>query len=247
MLYELDDAFVALMQDSDVKVVILAADGPDFSSGHDLTPDPAEQPARGPIIATGGFDQPGQHGHMAREEDVFVGLCWRWRNLPKPTIAQVQGRVIGPGLMLLWPLDLVIAAEGATFNDQGPAFGVGGCEYFVHAWEFGPRKAKELLFTGGTLTARQCEALGMINHVVPDAELEEFTLDLARQITTRPAFALKLAKLAVNQSLDAQGQYTAIQHAFALHQLGHANSALVHGYPSEPDAAAMIRGERERS
>ena len=243
LLYELDKAFVAAMQDDDMRVVILAADGPDFSSGHDMSAKPEEQPDFGPIIATGGFAQPGQHGHMAREEDVFLGLCWRWRNLPKPTIAQVQGRAIGPALMLIWPMDLVVAAESATFNDPGVSFGVCGHEFFLHAWEFGPRKAKELLFTGATVTAAECKGLGMVNHVVPDDELERFTLDLACQIATRPPFGLKLAKLAVNQSLDAQGQYTAVNAAFALHHLGHANSAMVHGYPSEPEAAETVRHE----
>ena len=78
---------------------------------------------------------------MAREEEIYLGFCNRWRALPKPTIAQVQGKVIAGGLMLVWPCDLVVASEDATFSDPVVAFGVNGVEYFAHAFEFGQRQA----------------------------------------------------------------------------------------------------------
>src|SRR5436190_8023764 len=163
MLYEIDHAFVGAMQDDGVKVVILAADGMHFSSGHDLK-DSASVSDFGPVTGAGGFTEPGPHGHFATEQEIYVGLCWRWRNLPKPTIAQVQGRVIAGGLMLVWPCDLIIASDDATFSDPVVAFGVNGHEYFVHAWEVGHRKAKEMLFRGHALTAEECHRLGMVNH-----------------------------------------------------------------------------------
>jgi enoyl-CoA hydratase len=197
--------------------------------------------AGGPVTGAGGFSEPGPHGHFATEQEIYLGLCWRWRNLPKPTIAQVQGKVIAGGLMLVWPMDIVVASRDATFSDPTVAFGVNGHEYFTHAWELGARKAKEMLFTGEGLTAEVCERLGMVNHVVERDELESFTLRLASVIAERPAMGLKLAKLAVNQSLDAQGQWQAIQAALGLHHLGHAHARVLHGVPVDPSGAEVIR------
>jgi enoyl-CoA hydratase len=240
MLYEIDSAYAAAMRDDAIKVVILAADGPDFSSGHDLR-DTEDVAGFDTVTGGGGFAEPGQHGHMAVEEEIYLGLCWRWRNLPKPLIAQVQGRVIAGGLMLVWPCDLIIASDDALFSDPVVAFGVNGHEFFVHVWELGARKAKEMLFRGRFLTADECHRLGMINHVVTREELEPFTLGIASEIAQRPAMGLKLAKLAVNASLDAQGQWTAVQTAFALHHVGHANARIVHGSPIDPSGIDVVR------
>lgn len=240
MLYEIDDAFAGAMQDDDIKLVVLAADGKHFSSGHDLA-DRAPMSDFTPVTGGGGFTEKGPHGHFATEQEIYVGLCWRWRNLPKPTIAQVQGKVIAGGLMLVWPMDIVIASADATFSDPTVAFGVNGHEYFTHAWEVGARKAKEMLFRGHGITAEEAMRLGMVNHVVPRDDLERFTLQIAEEIAARPAMGLKLAKLAVNQSLDAQGQWTAIQSAIGLHHLGHAHAHVIHGTPVDPNGAEIIR------
>ncbi|MCA1847332.1 MAG: enoyl-CoA hydratase/isomerase family protein, partial [Actinobacteria bacterium] len=153
---------------------------------------------------------------------VYVGMCRRWRELTKPTIAQVQGKTIAGGLMLMWVCDIIVASDDATFCDPTVAFGVNGVEWFCHPWELGPRKAKELLFTGDVLTAAEAATLGMVNRVVPREALEDETLALARRIATKPSFALKLAKQSVNQAVDAQGFGPAQQAAFGLHHLGHA-------------------------
>jgi len=145
--------------------------------------------------------------------------------------------------MLVWPFDIVIASEDATFSDPVVAFGVNGHEFFTHAWELGARKAKEMLFTGGAFSAEECRQLGMVNHVVARDALETTTLEMARRIAKRPAIGLRLAKLAVNQSLDAQGQWTAVQSAFALHHVGHANARAKYGYPVEPSGAELIRND----
>jgi len=248
MLYELNDAFDLGAQDDDVKVIILAADGRNFSSGHDLNEDWPSGPfateggsGRSPVGCWGGFSQPGAEGWMATEEEMFLGLCWRWRNLPKPTIAAVQGKVIGGGLMLIWPCDLIVAAADATFADPVVAFGVNGHEYFTHVWELGARKAKELLFTGRAMTADEAHTLGMVNKVVPREDVQEATLAMARDVARMPSLGLKLAKQSVNQSLDAQGQWTVVQQAFSLHQVGHAHNRELHGTWFDPDGAAAIR------
>lgn len=242
MLYELDRALGMAVADGAIRSIIIAADGPDFSAGHDLN-DVEDLRHYPPVGLVGGFDEEGQAGMMSCEEEIYLGFCWRWRNIPKPTLVQVQGRAIGGGLMLIWPFDLVIASEEATFSDPVCALGVNGHEYFTHAWEMGPRRAKEMLFTGAAFTAEQCRQLGMVNHVVPLKELQSFTLQMAQKIAQRPAFALKLAKLAVNQSLDAQGQWTAIRAAFGLHQLGHAHCRSRFGSPVEPGGIDLIRRE----
>ncbi|WP_448623482.1 enoyl-CoA hydratase [Geodermatophilus sp. URMC 64] len=241
MLYELNDAFDLAAQDDEVKVVILAADGPHFSAGHDLFAEWTVSSADRPVGCWGGFALPGAEGYMAVEEELFLGLCWRWRNFPKPTIAATQGRTIAGGLMLAWSCDLIIAAKDASFSDPVVAFGVNGHEFFLHAWEFGGRKAKELLFTGGAVDADEACRLGMVNHVVDPAELDAEALRIARRIARMPSMGLKLAKQAVNQSLDAQGQWSAVQSAFSLHQLGHSHNRELHGVTIDPDGAAIIR------
>jgi enoyl-CoA hydratase len=166
---------------------------------------------------------------MNAEQEVFFKMCRRWHDLPKPTIAQVHGKTIAGGLMLMWVCDLIVAAEGSEFIDitAGPRFMVQGVEWFNHPWELGVRKAQEMLFTGEAVTADEAYNLGMINHIVPPEELSEFTLELARKIAARSNFGLNLAKMAVNQALDAQGFHTAQQAAFNLQHLGHSHSRLL--------------------
>ena len=242
MLYELNDAFDLASRDDEVKVIVLAANGPHFSSGHDLA-DRTDVTEFSQVSNWGGYDKPGAEGRQALEEEIYLGLCWRWRNLPKPTIAEVQGKVIAGGLMLVWVCDLIVAAEDTTFSDPVVAFGVNGVEYFAHPWEFGARKAKELLFTGGRMTAQEALSCGMVNHVVARADLTTFTSDLAERIAQRPSMGLRLAKQSVNQALDAQGFYTALQAAMSLQQLGHANNEIVHGRAVDPAGAEVIKRE----
>ena len=241
MLYHLDDAFSRATLDDDVKVIILAADGTDFSSGHDLGKTAFMGEEFRPIHAQGGFNAKGAEGIYAVEQEVFVELCWRWRNIPKPTIAQVHGRVIAGGLMLVWPMDLVVASEDATFSDPTVAFGLNGLEYHDHLWQLGARKAKEILFTGRALTAGEAEKVGMVNQVVPREELEETTLALARTIAERPSFGLKTAKLSINQGLETQGQYSHIKSTYALHCLGHTHFMALGGSPIERNGKGKIR------
>ncbi|MDY7100677.1 MAG: enoyl-CoA hydratase [Actinomycetota bacterium] len=240
MLYEIDRAFRRATLDDAVKVIVVAAEGRHFSAGHDLR-DRADLADFDTVALQGGFAQPGQHGMMAGEEEIYLGFCWRWRNLPKPTIVAVQGKAIAGGLMLIWPFDIVVAADDATFADPVVAFGVNGHEFFTHVWELGPRKAKELLFRGCSFSAEEMHRLGAVNHVVPRDDLEAETLAIAAEIAEQPALGLKLAKMAVNQSLDAQGQWTAIQAAFGLHHVGHASASIVHGMPIDPSGAERIR------
>lgn len=246
LLYELNDAFDKAAQDNDIKVIILAANGPHFSSGHDLRERDTHAAMKDyPTVGTWcGFECAGAEAQMAREKEIYIGFSERWRNIPKPTIAEVQGKCIAGGLMLVWPCDIIVAADDAAFLDNTVAMGVGGAEFFNHPWELGVRKAKELLFTADWLTAAEAEKLGMVNHVVPRYELTTFTLTLAEKIATKPLFALKLAKEAVNAAQDAQGRSSAMQTAFALHQLAHSHNMQVHGMLIDPSgiSPAVKRG-----
>ncbi|MEU6701754.1 enoyl-CoA hydratase [Pseudonocardia sp. NPDC046786] len=245
MLYALDDAYSRAVRDSETRVVILAADGPDFSSGHDLT-EAWDMNGVRPRTLTGGFDAPGAEGWFATEEELFTGLCLRWRDLPRPVIAQVQGRVIAGGLMLVWPCDLVVAAEDATFADPVGAFDVNGAEYFTHLWELGARRAKRFLFTGDPITAREAQAIGMVNDVVPAAELAQATLELAARIARRPPFGIRLAKRALNQGLDLQGQRASVEAAFGLHHLAHTHNRVLHDRIVDPSGVDVIRAPTPR-
>lgn len=233
MTYEMNAAFDDAARRSDVKVIVLQADGPHFCSGHDMRD--TESHRDFDLVSThGGYGREGQEGHMAWEEEVYFQMCWRWRNIPKPLVAAAQGKTIAGGLMLLWVADIIIASDDALFSDPVVGMGVNGVEYFAHPWEFGARKAKELLFTGDWVTAEQARELGMVNHVVAPDDLRTFTMDMAGRIAQRPSFALKLAKESVNQTLEAQGQWTALRSAFSLQHLAHAHNRVRFGIPVDP-------------
>src|SRR2546428_1279972 len=107
-----------------------------------------------------------------REKEIKIENTERWRNAPKPVIAEVQGSVIAGGLMLMWMCDIIVASQDARFRDNtGSQMGVPGVEFFNHPFELGIRKAKEFLFTGGWLSAADAHACGMVNYVVPRSEL----------------------------------------------------------------------------
>jgi enoyl-CoA hydratase len=235
MLVELDQAFCTAEADDGVRVVILAGAGHDFSAGHDLgsaehraerNPGPDQHPAyqsRGGTLA-------GSERRYHQEWHYYLESTRRWRKLRKVTVAQVQGNVISAGLMLMWACDLVVAAESAAFADLvGVRLGMAGVEYFAHPWEFGPRKAKELLLTGGTLSAAEARQIGMVNTVVPDAELTESTLALARRIAALPTATSLFVKDSVNQAVDAMGFGASLDASFSIHQLNHAYWAEISG------------------
>ena len=242
MLAELNEAFDEAVNNTDIRVIVLAAEGKHFSAGHDLQnrTDINDLPTIGTQCH---FDADGAEGYMAREAEMYVGLCWRWRNISKPTIASVQGKVIAGGLMLVWPMDMIVCSDDATFSDPVVAFGVNGHEYFTHPFEVGARLAKDMLFTGRAIGAEEALQHGMVSRVVPRDELEAETLTLAAHIAKRPMFGLTLAKQSVNNALDAMGMYTAIQSAFGLHHVGHNHNRLKFDSLVDPSGVQVIRDE----
>lgn len=235
LIFAINEAFDRALADDTVKVIILAADGRNFSAGHDIA-DTVEQYQQAmqdssPRLSTwSGFLEPGAHGWYAAEKEGYLESARRIRNVSKPTICAVQGKCIAGALIYAWVCDVIIAAKDAVFSDPVVNFGVSGVEWLAHPWELGARKAKEFLFTADSWSAEEAWRLGMVNHVVELEELESFTLAMARKIAAKPAFALKLAKEAVNKTLDIQGQMNAIDQAFSLHHLCHQQNFRLFGY-----------------
>ena len=223
-LEELDDAFRQGERDREVKVIVMKANGPHFSAGHDISEGARQYFAEDLMDPAGGVER------MYNWEQInYLGLTRRWRDIPKPTIAAVHGKCIAGGLMLCWPCDLIIASEDAQFSDPVARMGIGGVEFHGHTWELGARKAKEFLFTGQYIDAQEAQRLGMVNRVVPRDELHKHALELAHEIAQMDSFALRMSKQAVNRTLDTMGQWTSMQAVFDMHHLGHSHSRLVHG------------------
>jgi enoyl-CoA hydratase len=235
MIFDVNEAFNQALHDDTVQVIILAADGRNFSAGHDIADTvenyQTDMQARSPGVSTwSGFTDEYTHGWYASEKEGYLESARRWRNISKPTICAVQGKCIAGALIFAWVCDIIIAAKDAQFSDPVVTFGVSGVEWLAHPWELGARKAKEFLFTSDVWSADEAHRLGMVNHVVDKDDLADFTLAMAQKIAQKPAFALKLAKEAINKTLDIQGQANAIDAAFSLHHLCHNQNFRKFGY-----------------
>lgn len=232
MLYALDDAFVRAAQDADVRAIVLRGAGRHFSSGHDIgSPGrDADQPAPRLVSLWGDHSElPAAAKPYVREQELYLGLCRRWRDLPKPTIAAVHGACIAGGLMLAWVCDLIIASDDAHFSDPVLRMGVPGVEYFAHAYEMNPRAAREFLFLGERMGAERAWQLGMVNRVVPRDRLEAEAERVAARLAEMPAFGIALAKQAFNQVDDLMGKRAAMDASFHMHHLAHAQNAMTSG------------------
>ncbi|WP_280382649.1 enoyl-CoA hydratase [Nocardia wallacei] len=235
LLDELDAAWTRAERDPEVRVIILRANGKHFSAGHDIDPGTWND-GRDKWLVSDIYEV---------EARRYVGYSLKWRNVSKPSIAAVHGVCIAGGLLLAWPCDLIVAADNARFSDPVVAMGIGGVEYHGHTWELGPRLAKEILFTGRAIHADEALQIRMVNRVVPRAELDSATRELATEIAARHPFALRAAKRAVNQTLDIQGFTTAVQSVFDIHQLGHAHAISETGQPVMVALAGM-KGEMSK-
>jgi enoyl-CoA hydratase len=210
LLDELDQALQHASADEKIRVIVLAGDGDHFSAGHDLK-DAAMH--RRQITPEDRYDF---------EDARYLGYCIRLWETPKPVIAQVQGACIAAGFMIANMCDLVVAAEDAFFADPVVnSFGAAAVEVLVHPWVMGLRQAKHFLYTGGRMSAREAHALGMVNEVVPRAELEQATYALATKIAESSPFALRLMKRSLNRTADIQGFRAALDAHFDTHQLSH--------------------------
>ena len=181
-----------------------------------------------------------------REAELYLGMCRRWRALPKPTVAMVHGACVAGALMLAWICDLIVASEDAFFADPVLRMGIPGVEYFAHPFAMSPRMAKEFLFLGDRISARRAYEIGMINRVVAREDLEETAMAVAGRIAEKPRFGLALAKQAINQAEDRMGLRDSMDAAYALHHLAHAHNTLSSDdYLQGQDVKSMARGLKE--
>jgi enoyl-CoA hydratase len=230
MTYALDAAFQRAVDDDAVSVIVLAGAGKHFSAGHDIGTPGRDVDKHYDNTAVIWWDHVGREGgdlRYAREMEVYLGMCRRWRDIPKPMIAMVQGACIAGGLMLAFVCDLIVAADDAFFADPVVRMGIPGVEYFAHPWVLGPRAAKEILFTGERFSAQRAYEWGMVNRVVPADNLSDETFALADRIAAMPRFGLALTKRAVNQCEDAMGMRNGMDSVFGLHHFAHAHNAEV--------------------
>ena len=197
MRIEMDDAFERAVADDAVGAIVLSGEGKHFSTGHDLgtEEDNDYRDAHGWPRDTDRF---GKYNDM-RTFNLENHL--RWRNLPKPTIAMVQGYAIFGGYMFAAVMDIIFAAEDALFL---PA----PIQYFSPPYEIGPRRAKEILFENRYMSAREGFKYGLVNRVFPAEKLEEETLAFAGRVAdnylNNPLW-VRLTKSSINHTEDAAG------------------------------------------
>jgi enoyl-CoA hydratase len=243
MTYALDQAFLRAINDDEVKVVVLGGAGEHFCAGHDIGTPERDIHRAFPRVATNLWpheDKLGAENILVREQELYLGMCRRWREIPKPTVATVQGACIAGGLMLAWVCDLIIAADDAFFADPVVRMGIPGVEYFAHPYVMGPRQAREFLYLGERVDAKRALQLGMVNRVVARKDLARETLDVAARMAKMPRMGLYLAKKAINQAEDRMGLRDSMDAAFALHQLAHAHNTL--SAPEQADSHLAGQG-----
>jgi enoyl-CoA hydratase len=233
MLVELDRAMGECEADDAVRVVILRGAGKAFSSGHDMGSAMAmseRQPGPDQHASFQGYGatRSGAEQRTLQEWHFFFNNVRRWRDLRKITIAAVHGPVYTGALILAWCCDLIVAQQGTVFADVvGTRMGMCGAEYFGHPWEFGPRRTKELMLTGDSITAEEAHALGMVSKIFAPDVFEAKTLEFARRVAQTPTMAALMIKESVNQTMDIMGFSNALNASFSLHQLNHSHWAQI--------------------
>ncbi len=231
MTYELDAAFMRAVADDEVKVIVLRGEGKHFSAGHDIGT-PGRDVHLSQERVTSWYDHANKEGGeylYVREAEAYLGMCRRWRDIPKPTIAAVQGACIAGGLMLAWVCDLIVATDDAYFSDPVVRMGIPGVEYFAHPYELNPRIAKEFLFTGNKMGAERAYQMGMVNQISTRDGLLADVAALATKVAAMPRLGLALTKQAINNVEDLQGKRQGMEAAFAWHHFAHAHNDVVSG------------------
>ena len=250
MTYLLDDAFKKAVADDEVKVIVLRGEGKHFSAGHDIGT-PGRDVHLSQDRVTMWYDHADKEGGeflYVREAEAYLGMCRRWREIPKPTIAAVQGACIAGGLMLAWVCDLIVATDDAYFSDPVVRMGIPGVEYFAHPYELNPRIAKEFLFTGNKMGAERAYQMGMVNQVSTRDTLMADVEALAMKIAAMPRLGLALTKQAINNVEELQGKRSAREAAFAWHHFTHVHNDLTTGNKlGGMDAKSMAKANKEDS
>ena len=244
MLSEMTDAFTRADLDEDVRVIIFGGVGKDFSAGHDLS-GTGEAAHEGTVMRQAlDTKLTGMEMRLKREDAVYLNQGLNMRNVSKPTIAMVQGNCIAGGLMDAAMMDLIVASEDAQFIDPVVRMTPAAAEILFHPYDFGFRRAKEILWTGDPISAQEAKQLGFVSRVVPREKLEEETLTLARRIAMNNPVAVSLVKRSINEAWDLMGQRDAFQYHMLIHQLSHASDEAAR-YSAERAEAMKAGGLKE--
>jgi len=180
-------------QDYNVTVIILRGEGKSFCAGHDIErSDPEREKYRHHSLRT--------HHSLSRGLRLATAI---WE-LNKPIIASVHGHALGEGCVISMLCDLTIAAEGALFGEPEIRF-AGPATAMMMPWVVGLKRARELIYMGDMIDAAEAKEIGIVNRVVPAAELEAATLKYARRLALIGPEALFCARTTINRILEAQG------------------------------------------
>jgi enoyl-CoA hydratase/carnithine racemase len=184
---EFQAAWLRAKQD-DSRVVVMQATGKHFCVGANLK-DPQPAP-------------PGSSTLAAWDEIRLI------QSVMKPTMAAVQGGCIGGGQRMVWPCDIVFCTDDAFFMDPTADMGIGGIQSHLHTWFYGPRLAKEMIYSGMRLPASRLYAMGQVNRLYPDVDtMQREALTFAREIATKDPVPLRQAKRAADITMDIMGRH----------------------------------------
>ncbi len=229
------DGFLDQADDDDeVRVVILAGAGKHFSAGHDLK---ALVGGAEPDHWRTMRDTP--EGKFRHEQVMYFERCKRLYAFRKPTIAQVQGAVVAAGLMLACMCDLIVAADDAVFSNPVLRMTGAGVELLVEPWELGIRKAKEFLWTGEKIDAQEAWRLGMVNRVVPAAELAERTRELAERVALVPPTTAQVVKDTINNTATLMGKEESWKYHFMAHHWMHNTATALNALEARKSKSSM--------
>jgi enoyl-CoA hydratase len=217
---ELRDAFISANLDDDVYVIILAGAGKDFGAGYDMSGTGEPPVDRDTIYAATGTKRTGLEKSLKYTDITCVQHGLLIRDIDKPTIAMVQGNCIASSLMYASVCDIIVASDDVRFQDPLIRWGHSAFEFY---WpmNMNPRIAKEVVWTGGGMDAQVAKESGMVNHVVPREQLEEFTMDLARRIAKNLPVGCSLWKRTVNFCQDLAGQRNLQYYHLMNHEFSH--------------------------
>ncbi|MBS4210874.1 MULTISPECIES: enoyl-CoA hydratase [Neobacillus] len=215
MILEMGEAFRQAEKNDDIRVIIFNGEGPCFSAGHDLSAE-EQYPST-------------SEERIIWERKYYFDEIMYLRNIRKPLISQVHSYCIAAGLVLALMADIVIVSEDAVFNDPVVRMGANSQEVMILPWVVGEKKAKELLFTGDSLTAHEAFRLGMINQVVPREELDTAVYEMAKKVALMPPMAVSLVKESINNTLDNMGFTNSMKMHFASHLLSHSTEEARNG------------------
>ena len=202
MLGEINAALAALERDGDVRVLIVTGAGAAFSSGFDLKEQMERRPA--------GVEQ--WRAILRKDFDTIM----RFWHFPRPTIAAVRGPCLAGACELALACDITIAADDAFFGEPELKFGAGIVAMLL-PWVVGPKIAKEIIYTGeDRIPAARAREIGMVNRVVPAAELEATAFSIAEHIAAVDPQLVKETKRAINRAFEAQNMLSALEEALAI-------------------------------